>query len=572
VSKAKPKQQPLVPKAPLAEEKKSNQPIVNDGAINIKYPLLWLALAVIVLYWPTFSFGFTELDDSIFIREFGDYNEDLANVFKAFGRGLFSATKDPYYRPIFSDSMIINYMFAKQEILGYHIVNVLLHIGCVALLYQLLLKLKFRQLHSFLLAALFAVLPVLCQAVAWIPGRNDTLLGVFSLAFFINVISYSENGKSNKLVLSILFLLLALFTKETAVFVAPVAFLLLVFMLGTPLLSARNKVLYATWVGCFVVWFLARLAATVHISTSISTTKMFTDSIHRLPIILQYLGKIFLPFNLSVFPIQGDTVYYFGFAAVAILGALLSFSKEVNWRVVGVGGAIFLFFLAPALIVPSNLNEQVFEHRLYLPVIGILIILSQTALFKKLADKQLIATVAIVCGVFGVINFMHQKSFSDPHAFWSQAVQTSPNSAYANMMLGARETDLQVSYGLFHKAYRLNPDEKYLNFYYGCMLQKKDSILASEPYLLKEKKISDYYECDFYLARVAIMKSDTTGAINYLKNYLQRDANNPQANNNLLLMYMSRKQYAEAKALAANMQSRGLQPPGEILQQLNGIR
>jgi hypothetical protein len=68
----------------------------------IPYPFLWLIVAVVIVYFPTFYFGLTELDDSIFIREFHQYNEDLGNLVNSFHRGLFDAAKDPYYRPLFS--------------------------------------------------------------------------------------------------------------------------------------------------------------------------------------------------------------------------------------------------------------------------------------------------------------------------------------------------------------------------------------------------------------------------------------------------------------------------------------
>ena len=552
-------------------EKKASPAAGVPKPFSIPFPLLWLMAAALVLYLPTISFGFTELDDSIFIKEFQAYNDDLSNLFHAFGRGLFSAEKDPYYRPLFSISMILNNIVSGTEIRGYHFVNVVLHMGVVALLFVLFKMLKMKQLHAFLLAALFAVLPVLCQAVAWVPGRNDELLAVFSLAFFIFCIRYVGTGVSTDLAASAACLLLALFTKETAVFVAPVAFVILVIGMRVPWTQKNLRMQMFAWAGCFAIWYLARAMATVHISTPISGGQIVADFFHRLPIIIQYIGKILLPFNLSVFPIQGDTVYYFGIAAVLILGALVALAGDVDWRWVITGALVFLMFLLPALIVPSNLNEQVFEHRLYLPVIGILIILSQSVLFKKLADKQLTMVVLGVALVFAVINHMHQSNFESPKAFWSQAVKTSPNSAYANMMLGARTDDLPTSYELFHKAYRLNPNEKYLNFYYGCMLQKRDSIVESEPYLLKEKKTSNYYECDFYLARVAITKRDTMGAMGYLKSYLKADPANPQANNNLLLMYFAKQQSREAKEQASFMHLHGLEVPGQMQAQLDAI-
>ncbi len=587
------------PATPLPVQQKEQKSWFPHGsaAASIPNPLIWLGLLAMLMYLPTLWFGFTELDDSIFIREFRDYNEDIRNLVTSFQRGLFDATKDPYYRPVFHDSVILNFQLFKEEVGGYHFFNVLLHVTSVLLLYKVLVKLKIREFHAFLLAAIYAVHPVISQAVAWIPGRNDTLLAVFTLSFFIQVFNFTEHRKMQSLGWSVLFLLLAFFTKETAVFVPPAAFVLIVFGMGRNWLDRDNLKLYGSWAGVFLVWFVARRMATVQSGSMNNIAKMAGDFLHRTPLVIQYLGKIFLPFNLSVFPIQEDTVYYFGFAAVAILGALLFFSKEVNWRIVGIGFGFFILFLVPALLVPNNLNEQTFEHRLYLPLIGILLVLTQTVPFKKLSDRNLLIGGAVLCLLLGVVNYFHQKNFTDPFAFWHQAAETSPHSAYATMMLAAREegpqqqmsydmynsderkalikTDaenLQLSFSLFRKAYSLNPKEKYLNYYYGVMLQKKDSVLASEPYLLAEKNTSGYYECDFYLARVAMMKHDTIGSMNYLKNFITKVPTSPQANNNLLLMYYTRGQIAEAKALAAKMQTLGLTVPPELMQRLNSIR
>ena len=543
------------------------------GSVVINYPVVWLALIAFVIYCPTFSFGFTELDDSIFIRDFHNYNENLANLLTSFQRGLFDAVKDPYYRPLFLDSMIINNLFSGDNIISYHIVNVLLHVGSVVLLYLLLTRLKINEFHSFLLTIIFAVHPVLTQAVAWIPGRNDTILAVFTFSFLIFALDYAENGQLKNLLLSVLFLLLAFFTKETAVFIAPVAFVILIFVLQKKWLSKSGIILYVSWIACFAIWFIVRSqASNIRSASQPNLGVMAGDFIHRLPLIIQYTGKIFLPFNLSVFPMQEDTTFIFGIFALLLLAAGLYFSKNVNWKIVGAGVIIFLLFLIPALIVPNNLNQQTFEHRLYLPMLGMLLIVSETALFKKVTDENLLLYVAICSVLFAAINFRHQRNFTDPHTFWTNAVATTPNSAYANMMLGAREDNIERSYSLFHKAYKLNPKEKYINYYYGKMLQLRDSVLASEPYLLREKYTSGYYECDFYLARVAMMKNDTAASIDYLKTYLKADVRSAPANNNLLLMYLSRRQTAEARSHIAEMQKNGIPVPPEILQQLNNMR
>ncbi len=545
-------------------------PIAADKGFAIQYPQLLLVAVVLLVYFPVFSFGFTELDDTIFIREFRAFNEDLNNIIVAFGRGLFDAVKDPYYRPLFSDMMILNYRFSGEMPGGYHFVNVLLHIASLLLLYRLFIKLGIKEIYCFLLSLLFAVHPVLSQAVAWIPGRNDTMLAVFVLLFFLNSISYASSGKLVDLLLASLFLLMAFFTKETAVFAAPAVFVLLVLYKGIKVQDRNMYPQYAVWLLCFGIWYAARSAATIQ-SSGIGSAQAFSDLLHRLPVVLQYLGKILLPFNLSVFPTQQDTVMYFGIVAHITLVTLVLLNKKANKKAIIGAGATFLLFLMPALLVPDDLNRQTFEHRLYLPIIGVLLILPQTLLFNStLTDKQITVIVVAICVLFAGINYKHQRNFESPIAFWSQAAATSPNSPYALMMLAARldKSEIKRSEQMFRQAYALNPEEKYLNFYIAEMLQRKDSVLASEPYLLQEKKISDYIQCDFYLARVAMEKRDPNSAIAYLQRYLNRDKYNPMANNNLLLLFVETNQADKAKQQAQQMIRLGMDVPQNIRQQL----
>ena len=567
MSKNKPKQPGQKPAANTVASKTVRPPSQPAG-FKIRYPLLWLALAALIVYFPSFSFGFTELDDSIFIRDFHEYNEHIGNLITSFQRGVFDAVKDTYYRPLFLDMMILNYQASGMSEVGYHVVNVALHVFSVLLLYKLFRKLNVRDLHAFILCLIFAIHPVLSEAVAWIPGRNDTLLAIFTLSFLICAIDYAETGRSKWFGLSALFLLLAFFTKETAVFDAPIAFILLVVMLKKNWLDKRNLIQYGIWIGCFVLWYAARSLATLK-SLPIAPGQMALDFIHRLPVIIQYIGKIFFPFNLSVFPIIEDTVYYYGIAAVVLLAVIIYLNKERDWRVIGSGLAIFILFLLPVLFVPKSLNEQTFEHRLYLPIMGMLLLLSQTVLFKNgLADKQLFISFIVAAAILAGINYYHQKNFANPVAFWTQAVESSPHSAYATMMLAAREDDLATSYKLFHKAYQLNPKEKYLNFYYGVMLQKQDSVPQSEQYLLAEKNSSGYYECDFYLARVAMERKDLSGAASYLRTYLTKDPTNKIANNNLLLLYLDTQQRDSAVAQVKRMRFNGVDVPVQISQRL----
>lgn len=559
-------------KTPTTNPKVSGTPAV-EKPFSIPYPLLWLTLAVFVLYLPTLQLGYTELDDSIFIREMAAYNEDIHNFWVSFGRGLFHPTNDDYYRPFFANIMLLNFQLGDVDIKSYHLINILLHLGSTLMLYGLFQRLNLTKVQAFLMTLLFAVHPVLCSSVTWIPGRNDTLLALFLFPFFSRSVDYIRTRQPIQLLWAALLLLCALLTKETAVFAAPAAFVLLWLVLREPLFSKRSLPVYGSWIAGLAIYFFMRSQATLK-HGNLDPAQMAGDFFQRLPLLIQYLGKILLPFNLSVFPIIEDTTYVYGLVAIASLAAGVLLAKGRDLRVVGGGFLFFLLMLLPALLVPNKLNTQTFEHRLYVPIIGILLLLPQTILFQsKLRDKQILALVAGVGILFAVLNYRHQRYFNDPLSFWSQAYETSPHSAYAVMMYAARiqDQDKAESFRLMREAYKLNPDEKYLNYYYGVMLQSQDSVLASEKHLLREKQISDYYECDFYLARVAITKQDTAGAAQYLERYLTRDSLNPMGNNNLLLIYLQAKNKEKAGRQIEAMRRRAIPLPPDVMQLYQAI-
>jgi tetratricopeptide (TPR) repeat protein len=290
---------------------------------------------------------------------------------------------------------------------------------------------------------------------------------------------------------------------------------------------------------------------------------------------VQYLGKIIIPANLSVFPMQDETVFYYGFIAIAVIILLivLSIGKDML-RVTG-AFLVFFLFLIPVFMVPASLNAQTFEHRLYLPMLGFLLLLPETFLFKnKFTEGQVFIYSLIALCSLGGKTFAHEQNFNDPYSFWTQAVETSPNSAFAVMHLSEYEDNLDKKCSLIRKAYQLNPKERYINFFYAEMLinsNKRDSILAAEPYLMTEKGITNFHKCDFYLARVAVEKDDYNGAIDHLQQFLKIEPDNSkeggEANNNLLVLYITTKQVNRVIAQARHMRDAGLPVPQEVVQQ-----
>lgn len=550
-------------------KKKKNKPKQKENLLS-KYAAIWLILISFVLYVPSVNLGFTELDDTIFIKEMSTYNQDAGNLFHSFKRGVFSEANDTYYRPLLLDSFILNAAFSKQNIGGYHFVNILLHLLAVWLLFSLLQQLGIQKMTAFWLSLIFAVHPVLTQAVAWIPGRNDTLLAVFVFPFLNACLKYREAPALKWLLIQAATLLAALFTKETALFALPAAWLLSVYLSEKKWWDGPTIRMYAVWVGGAIVYLLARSLATLE-QSSLAFGDLLGSAFGRLPVLVAYFGKVFLPFNLSVFPMIADMTLLFGILALVGVGALVYFSRSNNLRRMLVGLLVFILFLVPALMVPDALNNQDFEHRLYVPMLGILLLLSETILFKnKLSSKQMSMAAGGVALALAVMSLVRMPVFGDAVTFWSAAVESSPNSAYANMMLAARldDTDMNRATTLMEKAYALDPNQKYINYYMGTLQVMKGQLLESEEYFLEEIKRTDYYKCYSHLGQIAFQKQDPMKAIEYLEKYIAVEAREAEMNNNLLMLYFQTNQMDKARTHAQNMQRRRLTIPEQFRAQL----
>lgn len=89
------------------------------------------------------------------------------------------------YRPLALSSMVIDNAIYAGAPSGFHFTNVLLHIGCVVVLWRLLLHVSNDAATAFALTLLFAVHPVGAEAITWINGRSEPLCLVFGLATLV---------------------------------------------------------------------------------------------------------------------------------------------------------------------------------------------------------------------------------------------------------------------------------------------------------------------------------------------------------------------------------------------------
>ncbi len=459
------------------------------------------------LYFKSIFFQFVYLDDNSLILDNIEFLKNLSNLPQAFLKDVFQADHGlaAYYRPMLTISFMTDAIFSGENPLAYHVSNVFIHLIAAVLLWKTLLMLGYREKISFLLTVIFTVHPTLAQAVSWVPGRNDSILTVFILASLIFFLRYFNRGKIFDLIGSLLFFTLALFTKESAIFM-PFFFLLYLWMRKR--LNWGQIVLWSvSWFIIFVGWFGLRRIAFAANPMPFSIKDIFWSLLKNSPAAIQMLGKTIFPFNLSVLPNIPDTTFIWGFLAILLI--LLFLAWEYNLEkfqqrrslMFLFGFFWFVIFLAPSFIRPDpNIIADFIEHRLYLPIIGLIIFFAESATLNSLnfwRDRNYIFIVLFIIFGLGGINFFHQNNFADRMTFWTNASKNSPSSPLAQRNLGAmyhldKKLDLAEEY--YKKAIKLNDSEPMAHGNIGLIYASRGSFGPAEREYLKEISINPGYD------------------------------------------------------------------------------
>ena len=469
--------------------------------INLKSwrPYFIIFVVGFLLYSQTFLFGLTYLDDNTLILEHTSILQNVKNIKNIFSTDVFMSGGGSkfYYRPLLNLSLMLDNHLGGVLPFIYHLDNILLHILTVILLFCLLDCLFKNRILAFFFSLIFLVHPVLTQAVAWIPGRNDSLLTIFILAAFLSFLKFFEYPKLKFLAAYAFFFGLALFTKETAIFL-PILIIVYFISIGRKTSLAlidRFLVLIISLVPGFIWLIMHSLAFS---KENIRVGSAIGSVINNLPNTLAMAGKMIFPFNLSVLPDALDSTMLYGIIALIILVVALIFSKQKRYDYLFFGATWFLVFFLPPFAI-SNSVPYFLEHRLYLPIIGFLIILAEIDFIKNLNFNrrrvQLISLFVLL--ILSGITFYHSKNFSDQITFWQAAVKTSPHSPLAQKNLGAMyyfEGDYYQAINHDTLALSLNPREPMVHNNLGVIYMDQKKYSEAEKEFKKELEINPGYD------------------------------------------------------------------------------
>lgn len=529
------------------------------------HPYAWLAL-VFLLYWPALSYQIILLDDNVFFWDRLPYLRNWANFFDLFRRGdvLGASGTNCYYRPLLIASMMLDVHWGGTPLAACHFSNVAYHFLASALVFAVFKRAGYKD-RGFLLAMIFAFHPLQANAVAWINGRTDSFLAVFVLASFYCYQRYLAEEGCKWMLCNWLFFGLGLLSKELAA-VVPAACLSYAFLVGPRPKSVRlQSIMAAGWLALLAAWHLARKSVSAGDYTLLSTVhSVFIN----LPAAVMYWGKIFLPVNLSTYPIMRDARLSYGIIAAMFAGVALLASRASNLKTALWGLAWFIFFLLPSFVYPaSSITPVFFEYRAYLPMIGALVLLAEFGAIKAfdLSKTSHIAAAAALIVVLAAATRADSSVYRDSLAAWSSAVAHCPHSAFARKQLGTvyyLQKDYPRADAEYRKSLTLNPAEPLVHNNLGLICMHEGRYGEAESYYLQELDINPRYDnALFNLGLLYYSEGRLPQAQSLWERTLQVNADHVDACRDLALLHAQRGDIRRARYYAEEMKKRGAAPP-----------
>ena len=441
-------------------------------------------------------------DDKAMIATY-DLVKDTANIPKAFTSPTSIYGNTNYYRPLQTISYIIDYFLWGDFTPGYHAINILFHILAVVLVYVLILILFKNRILAVLTSLIFVVHPAHVSVVAYIAGRADAMLLVSLLGCLIFYIraNYARKQYTFNFVLSIIFYVVALLTKELALIIP---FMLIVFdkyLRGYTAIECQRTPKNRTYIPYFLVSIAYILFRVNSMSFSVEGSIQPAPFLNRLitaPYVLfQYIRIFIFPNDLhmgrSVFVLNNllDDRLFGALLVMGILGVAAYRIRRQN-KSVWFGLVWFVLMILPSLNVFVPLFYTIAENWLYIPSVGLSLVCASFILWiyaylKKQGYKKLSFLAVIVAGILifsmGAATIRYNATWANEASLALNTLRFNPKEFKMYNNLGVTylgRGELQKAEDAFKSCLKIKPDTgmAYFNLYRVYMAQgkKKDAV------------------------------------------------------------------------------------------------
>ncbi|MBF0519832.1 MAG: tetratricopeptide repeat protein [Nitrospirae bacterium] len=508
-------------------------------------------------------------------------------------------------RSLVVNTFALNYKLGGHSVMGYHLVNIILHIINAVLIYALLVliqrtlyfegKIKHSRLAPFFAAMVFVTHPIAIQAVT-LTIQRFTLLSttLYLLAILFYTMWRLKDGRTAAVyyILSLCVYLLSIRAKETVITLPAVLFIYeFCFFKG----NNRKRILfllpYCIIASLIVVdYFKFSLFAasqdvpvqqntyTMRQNANLPSSQNFENRAQfffiQLRVIVTYTRMLILPYGLTLIHHFTVSKSFFDLKVISSLIAIVSLAgaacflfykahsekkilemEPYTMRLMSFGIAWFFVTLLPQSSIISTENWIILEHRLYMPAIGFAAVIS--ALSTEIAKRQFknrYLTVYLPCAILIItlcaITHTNNSKWQSETSVWEDNARKEPLHHYVHILLGnvylsnKRFDDAAKQYKI---ALKLKPDDPINHNNIGNIYLRNGDVNAafsefSEAIRLKP----DYAEAHNNLGNVYIAKKDLEKAFTEYEKAVNINKDYVEALNNLGNVYFKQGKPDEA--------------------------
>lgn len=446
-----------------------------------------------LVYAPGLSgpFMFDDLTNILLVKTTYLKNLDFASLQNT----AWALDSGPLSRPIAALSFGLNYYFTQLDVYFFKLTNLLIHIftgyALYQLTYRLIARLPEKPTHlkvshvshhylGLIACAMWLVHPLNITSVLYVVQRMTSLSSLFMVLGLVGYVVGREQIIADEvkgyatIALSMICLgTLAIFTKEIGVLLPLYAMLIEIYFFHFAASERLSRSFKKFWYGFFVIPFVIALVIAAVKSGTLLALDAYENRNFTLPerlltesrIIWFYLRLIVLPAISQMGTYHDDIPLSTGLLSPAsTLLSLIGLALLVVIAVLGRKKITILSFGIAWFLVGHSLESTVIplelahEHRNYLPLFGIVLILVYYATHtaKKISNTikiRYLLLLGYIC-LLSIVTYARASDWRDEWTLFNAEVRNHPQSARSHTAIGVLYYDNKM-YTQAEKHFRL---------------------------------------------------------------------------------------------------------------------
>ena len=471
-------------------------------------------------------------------------------------------------RPLIGLSFALNYAVSGASVWSYHALNLVIHILAALILFGVVRRTllskplgdEFQQSSTalaFAVALIWAVHPLITQAVTYIVQRCESLMGLFYLlTLYCAIRGLNSAARARWWYAGAITACAAGMLSKEVMVTAPLTVLLydVLFESGSIRESLRKRwLLYsglgATWILLGVVTIAAPVSETAGFVTKGMTSWAYLRS--EFAVILHYLRLSVWPEGLVLdyaWPIATTAAQIIPYAVVVVALVGSTVAGLARRRPIGFLGAWFFLVLSvTSTVLP--IVDLTFEHRMYLPLAAVvaLFVIGGYSIGKRLIGQLQLSTerrarlqqrvglvlATLIVGLLAAGTLRRNVDYQSDLVMWADVVARRPENGRGHTNLGlalAQRDRLQEALPHFYLGCQYTPFNAKSQHNLGLTLFLLGRVEEAKPHILEALRLTPKFAVAHYnLGRVLAAEGNLDESVGEYSAALQIDPEESEA-------------------------------------------